>query len=117
MELTEQTPIACDLSAIDSAERERHTLTAQELFAAVVEVKELADGYAFRLPVDHLMLRSAADWIANERLCCPFFNFSLDIEAESKALWLSLTGSEDVKMFIRAEFGNVLSEGVAAGLS
>src|SRR5688572_9869331 len=106
MSANEQTavPIACDLTAIDSAEREQHVLTAKELFAAVVEVQELPDGYAFRLLVDNLMLRSAVEWIANERLCCPFFTFSLKVEAQSAALWLSLTGSEDVKVFIRAEF-------------
>ena len=118
MSVNEQTavPIACDLTAIDAVEREQHVLTAKELFAAVVEVKELSDGYAFRLPVEDVMLRSAAEWMANERLCCPFFTFALRVEAQSAALWLSLTGSEDVKAFIRAEFGNVLSEAVAAGL-
>jgi hypothetical protein len=118
MSANEQVPIACDLSAIDAAEREQHVLTAKELFGAAAEVQELADGYAFRLPVDNLMLRSAAEWMANERLCCPFFIFALKVEAQSKGLWVSLTGSEDVKAFIRAEFGSVLSEAVAqaAGL-
>jgi hypothetical protein len=112
-------PLACDLSAIDAAERERHVLTAKELFGAVLEVHELPDGYAFRLPLDNVLLQSAAEWIANERLCCPFFSFSLKVEPQSTALWVALTGDEDVKAFIRAEFGSVLNEAVshAAGLS
>jgi hypothetical protein len=118
MSANESVPIACDLTAIDAVEREQHILTAKELFSRVVEVTSLADGYAFRLPVDNLTLRSAALWLANERLCCPFFTFSLKVEAQSAALWLALTGSDDVKTFIHAEFGSVLTEDVAqaAGL-
>lgn len=119
--LADQTPnnevvLACDLSAIAPAEREPHEQRGRELFAAVVEVQELPDGYTFRLPVE--MLRSAAEWIANERLCCPFFIFTLKVAAQSAALWAALTGNEDVKAFIPVEFGGVLSENVAqaAGL-
>jgi hypothetical protein len=99
--------IACDLTAINAAERDQHTLTAHELFASVTEVQELADGYAFRLPPENLSLRSAADFIANERLCCPFFDFTLKVGAQN-GLWLSLSGSEEVKQFVRAEFGTLV---------
>jgi hypothetical protein len=99
--------IACDLTAIDAAERDQHTLTAQQLFATVTEVQELADGYAFRLPAENLTLHSAVDFIANERLCCPFFDFTLKVGAQN-GLWLSLTGSNEVKQFVRAEFGTLM---------
>jgi hypothetical protein len=100
--------IACDLTAIDAAERDQHILSAQKLFASVTEVQELADGYTFRLPAETRTLRSAADFIVNERLCCPFFDFTLQVQAQG-SLWLSLTGSAEVKQFVRAEFGTLVS--------
>jgi len=57
----------------------------------------------------------AAEFIAKERLCCPFFGFAIEIEPEQGALWLSLTGRQRVKPFIRAEIGGVLPDSVAQG--
>jgi hypothetical protein len=80
------------------------------LFGAVLEVKELPDGYAFRLPVSTDTLMDTAAFIANERLCCPFLVFNLTVEEQSAALWLSVTGRGEVKAFVRAEFSGVLGE-------
>jgi len=63
----EDVVIACDLTAIDAAGRDQHTLTAKQLFASVTEVQELADGFAFRLPAENITLRSAADFIHEPR--------------------------------------------------
>ena len=54
------------------------------------------------------MLLKLADFIAKERLCCPFFGFALQLEPEGGELWLSLTGREGVKPFIQAEIGGAL---------
>ncbi|MBZ0290317.1 MAG: hypothetical protein K8I30_22015 [Anaerolineae bacterium] len=102
-----ETVIACDLTAIDAADRDQHMLTGKQLFASVTEVQELADGYAFRLPAETHILHSAAHFIANERLCCPFFDFTLRVGAKN-GLWLSLTGNDDVKQFVRAEFASLV---------
>ena len=106
MNATQETIIACDLTAIDAAERAQHTLTTEQLFAAVQQTDELPDGYAFRLPAEHLL--DAAHFIANERLCCPFFTFTLQQEPNGGSLWLKLTGSAEVKQFVQAEFGAIL---------
>jgi hypothetical protein len=37
-----------------------------------------------------------------------FFDFSLEVEREGGAVWLSLTGREGVKPFIMAEIGEHL---------
>jgi hypothetical protein len=100
-----ESPIACDLTAIDAAQRERHQTKARALFAAVQEVKELPDGYTFRLPAEPAFILKVAEYISLERLCCPFFNFALELEPEGGLLWLKLTGREGVKEFLRAEFG------------
>lgn len=108
-----ESPFACDMSAIAPSERSQHLAAIEELFGAVQEVRELPDGYAFRLPGETAWLRKAADFIARERLCCPFFGFALQIEPEGGALWLSLTGREGVKPFIGAEIGHALGRAVA----
>jgi hypothetical protein len=102
-------PIACDLNAIQADEREQHGTTIRHIFEAVQSVQELPYGYAFRLPAETDMLRNASEFIANERLCCPFLGFKLELEPQSAALWLHLIGGEGVKQFIKAEFGSLLS--------
>jgi hypothetical protein len=97
------TNLVCNLNAIDPQARVQHSITTAELFHSVQAIRELPDGYAFLLPNETMLLRKAVDFIANERLCCPFFGFTLEIEPEGGALWLRLTGREGVKPFIQAE--------------
>lgn len=51
----------------------------------------------------------AASFITKGRLCCPFFGFSLQLDPEGGAPWLSLTGREGVKPFIQAEIVHTLN--------
>jgi hypothetical protein len=103
-----ESPFACDMTAIAPEQRSAHLDTIDKLFKAVESIRELPNGYAFHLPNRSDMLQTAAEFITLERLCCPFFGFSLEIESERGALWLSLTGREGVKPFILAEIGNHL---------
>src|SRR5687767_2738657 len=98
-------PFACDMTAIEASKRGQHMATIDELFRGTVEIREQPDGYAFRLPNEPEVLLKAAEFVALERLCCPFFGFNLEIEPEGGPLWLRLTGREGVKPFIRAEIG------------
>jgi hypothetical protein len=95
-------PIACDLTAISAADREYHVTVVNRLFATVQSVEELPDGYSFQLPSE--MLVTAAEFISRERLCCPFFRFGLEIEPGSDSIWMKLSGNDDVKQFVLAEF-------------
>jgi hypothetical protein len=97
-------PLACDLTALDPEQRERHQVHTRQLFASVQDIQELPDGYAFRLPIEADTILKAAKFINLERLCCPFFNFALEVEPEGGPLWLKLTGREGVKQFLQAEF-------------
>src|SRR5688500_1979932 len=99
----QDTPIiACDLSAIPTAERGQHFATVEELFGAALEIRELDNGIALRLPLDTPMLYKVTEFIANERLCCPFYNFAFEIEPYGGAFWLRLTGGEGVKDLLMA---------------
>lgn len=89
-----QSALACNLGAIATGERDEHIARAERVFAKVIETQELPTGYAFRLPLDTPTLIEVAQWIANERLCCPFFTFTLVVNAQ---LWIELTGAEAAK--------------------
>ena len=101
-DMKRESPFACDMSAIEPGQREQHMDTAKELFRATTNVRELPDGYAFRLLDEPGVLVKVAEFVALERLCCPFFGFALEVEPEGGAIWLRLTGREGVKPFIRA---------------
>ena len=103
-----QSPLACDMSAISIDERESHLNTSSQLFSHIREVRELPNGYEFRLGVETRVLLKAAEFISLEKLCCPFLAFGLDVEAEGGPVWLSLTGREGVKAFIREEVNGLL---------
>jgi hypothetical protein len=104
--------IACNPNAIPADQGEQHEAAVRVLFAAVQSVKALPDGYAFRLPTTSAMVLGAAEFIANERLCCPFFNFALEAEPNAGPIWLRLTGGEGVKELIKTEFSAVLDPAV-----
>ena len=99
--------IACNPKAIPSEKRDDHEALAQEIFSAasVLELKELANGYGFRLPLETEFLHKVIAFVANERLCCPFFTFTLVI---GEALWLELSGTPEVKAYIKAELVTAL---------
>ncbi len=80
---------------------------AKDIFSSdsVLEVKELPNGYGFRLPLETTMLHKVTTFVANERLCCPFFTFSLVI---GEQFWFELTGNQEVKDYIKAEIVTAL---------
>lgn len=100
-----ESPIACDLTAMDAEQRERHRTLSGQIETSVEEIRELPDGYALRLPADASTVLMAAEFITLDRLCCPFFTFALEVEPEGGPIWLRLTGREGVKEFLQAELG------------
>ena len=89
---------ACRLSPARLARRRAEL--ARGLVGAIAEVRELEDGYAFRLPSDDRWIARAARFIATERRCCPFFRFELVVESDGGPTWLRLRGASDVKAYI-----------------
>jgi hypothetical protein len=93
-------PIACDPTAIDAEYREAHLEAAGHLLRdGALEVQELHDGYAFRYAAEQYA--QVTEFIANERLCCPFFTFNLEVTPAQGPLWLRITGSEEIKAFLQ----------------
>jgi len=102
--MSENQSLACDLTAIPASVREEHLLTAPQLFELAQEVQELPDGFAIRFLNEPGRFMQMATFVENERLCCPFFNFGLDVEPNNGPLWLRITGQEGVKELLRTTF-------------
>ena len=96
--------IVCDLTAIPADAREQHLLTSAQIFSAAQEIRELPDGYAFCLPNDPGMWMALASFVEQERRCCPFWAFGLNVEPNNGPLWLQLTGPEGAKQLLQEAF-------------
>jgi len=73
-------PFACDRLALTPENRKRHfEELGPALRALRLAVRELPDGYEFKFPSDPKTLAMLEEWIGQERLCCPFFDFVIRI--------------------------------------
>ena len=97
-------PLACDLKAFQLEERKHWRQLLDQLSAAVLEVRELSNGYALHINTRRMSVVEVAEWVDLERKCCPFFNFQLDLHGDDGTLWLGLAGREGVKEFIMVDF-------------
>jgi hypothetical protein len=100
-----ESPLACNMLGLDAEGRKRHRTVSEQMRAAVKEVQPMADGYAIRFAAEQATILLVSEFIARERLCCPFLRFELIAEQEDGPLWLRLRGREGVKEFIEAELG------------
>lgn len=91
-------PIACNLTSAELQERRRTVL--EKLRDAVVEVKELADGYSYSFKSEENRFKELADMIDLERQCCPFLQFRVTVAAENGPLILEITGGAGTKEFL-----------------
>ena len=99
-----QSPFACNLNGLTVAERVRHFgQLGPALRSLKTGVRELKDGYEFRFPSDAKTIAMLAEWIEQERRCCPFFEIELRFEREKGPVWMRLTGPQGTKQFIQAE--------------
>jgi hypothetical protein len=93
----------CNARALSAEERLRYAELARTLKGSISEIRERERGLAFRVETRQMSLPLLAEWVALERRCCPFFEFTIEVGAETSPAWLSLAGEEGVKDFIRQE--------------
>lgn len=96
-------PIACQLGVFSSEERKRYEAMRAKIDAALTRIVEVDHGYEIHLLGDDTMLALVADWIALERRCCPFFEFTVGIGGLGSSIRVALTGSQGVKRFLKSE--------------
>jgi len=100
-----EVPVACNWSALTAVQQQRQRALYRQLRANVEEVMELEDGYAFRHSPDRAVLLAIAEFVANERLCCPYFEFGITFERAGGPVWLRMTGGEEAKRLLEAQMG------------
>jgi hypothetical protein len=101
-----KTTLACNISGLSATERKESRSLLSKLEGSVVELRELDDGYAFRIDESKLGWTDLSRWIELERRCCPFFGFAAEVTRDGGPVWLRLTGGEEVKDFIRQRLGS-----------
>jgi hypothetical protein len=100
-----ESPFACNRSALTAQARKRHfDELSPALRARKKSIRELRAGFEFEFPPDTATFQLVSEWVAGERLCCPFFDIDMRVEREGGSLWLRLTGREGVKQFIHSDF-------------
>lgn len=97
-----ESALACDFGAMDGEQRERYRALRRRLGEDFREVRELKDGYAFRHSSEADVLVALAEYVSLERLCCPFFDFAIEVGRDSGEVWLRMTGPEGTKAVLRA---------------
>ena len=98
-------PVACNWTALTAEQQERQRALLGHLRADVKEVRELEDGYALEHTPERAVLLAIAEFVANERLCCPFFEFGITLERDGGPVWLRITGEGEAKRVLEAEMG------------
>ena len=94
--------LACVPSAIPAAERKAHFDLARDLFTRrATERVPLPEGYAFRF--DSEAFEDIARFVTNERRCCPFLTFEVELAAQSGPLWLRMKGPDGTREILDAE--------------
>jgi len=96
--------LACNMGVFTPSQREAHIQTTTELIQAVQSVQDIENGYEFRFPNETEFISKIAEFISNERLCCPFLEFTLNVVSNSELVFLSLTGPLGTQEFLLAEF-------------
>ena len=63
------------------------------------------EGYALTFRIQDNTLPLLISVVANERLCCPFLHFTIEIASASEDMILTLTGPEGTKALLEHELG------------
>lgn len=102
-------PIACDPSSLDRDQTQRRQELQERLNADVREVRELEDGYAFRHSPEASVLLELAEFATLERLCCPFFDFAVEIGRNAGPVWFRITGEKEAKRVLQVQLAPIRS--------
>ena len=103
--------IYCNMNVFTPAERGSHIQTTTRLFQTVQSIHEAQNGYEFIFsgPAGSENISALAEFISNERRCCPFLEFTLRISPNDKPISLLLTGPDGTQEFLREEFSEAFS--------
>ena len=96
--------LVCNMDVFTPVQRENHTHITTQLIHVLQGIQEVENGYEFMFPNEADVLLRIAEFITNERLCCPFLEFTLHVLSSREPISLSLTGPIGTREFLQAEF-------------
>jgi hypothetical protein len=94
--------IACQRVSFTKTEKQEYEEVRNRIFAELVRIEELENGYRFILHHYEGMLYDVTQWIPLEHKCCPFLIFSLAMY-QDEFLRLELSGPVEIKAFLLYE--------------
>ena len=97
-------PLACNMNVFTPAQREQHIQTTRQLIQEVQNIQSVEHGYQFNFPNETEFISKIAEFISNERLCCPFLVFNLTVSTMHEPVSLTLSGPAGTQQFLREEF-------------
>ena len=96
-------PIACDMSALSSAERQRYDSLRPRVLQALDQVQEMPTAFRLRIG-SSVAIADAAEWIEMEHRCCAFLDITLSLRGDGTT-WVEIGGTAAIKAFLKEEFG------------
>lgn len=94
-------PLACVPDAIAAVDRPAHFALITRLVGEAARGREdIPDGYVFRFDAE--AFDDVARYVTNERRCCPFLNFRIELSANGGPLWLRVSGPPGTRDFLNA---------------
>jgi hypothetical protein len=102
--MSEDIRVACCLS--DAELHKRVAKLLPRFRSAVIDIEELRDGYAFRVPGDRKWVAIIAKMIVAERECCPFLTFEFVAQPNMGPVIARVTGSAGTKDFLKTVLCN-----------
>jgi hypothetical protein len=99
-----QLPIACDLGALTPELRSREQALLAEFRTAFRNPQETAQGFRVVVSAEPVFLARLGEFLALERVCCPFLTFDLSIPAARGPVTLHVHGGPGTKPFLRSLF-------------
>ena len=98
-------PIACNLDALSPQQRRREQELLASFRSARLSVREIGNGYRFDLSGEPALLARVGEFVALERLCCPFLDFVLEARSGLGPVSLTVSGDDPAaRTFIRNAF-------------
>ena len=103
VDMRSETLLACNLDVCTPAEHENHFQAAAKLYKSIQDIQETENGYKFRFPNTSESIMRLAEFISNERVCCPFLEFTLNVAPNDAPISLLLSGPDGTKKFLQEE--------------
>jgi hypothetical protein len=106
--------LACDLTALPPGGKERLAALSEDLFGRAQQARSLPDGLELGYQQASAgTIAQLAEFIALDRLCCPFIRHGLFVEPDTGSTWLHLSGGDGVKRVIASDVLGMVPEEVA----